>query len=213
MTWRVFIWAQSASRRKPFLSGRTTMAQQAIAIQRRKPARKTHRHYFYRHLVSLFAFDFGRPTMVGTSVTTFTRRHVAEPGHRLAGFSGRYSGARYLCHVAGILSRQLSRHRRRGVVRQHDVHLGAVLYVILGQYLVSMLLRLVPIFGYDVGLVAVKFIVLPVLVGVVGGNGSSTRLYRTFFSRKLTKIMYAPHVLRVCRKFACAVPPITLKTP
>jgi peptide/nickel transport system permease protein len=50
-----------------------------------------------------------------------------------------------------------------------------------------MLLRLVPISGYDVGLDAVKFLVLPVIVGVVGGIGASTRLYRTFFLEEINK--------------------------
>jgi peptide/nickel transport system permease protein len=60
-------------------------------------------------------------------------------------------------------------------------------YVIGGQYLVSMLLRLTPISGYDTGFHAVKFVVLPVLVGVVSGIGSSTRLYRTFFLEEIGK--------------------------
>src|SRR4030065_1307481 len=50
-----------------------------------------------------------------------------------------------------------------------------------------MLLRRVPISGYDVGIEAVKFLVLPVIVGVVGGIGASTRLYRTFFLEEINK--------------------------
>jgi peptide/nickel transport system permease protein len=60
-------------------------------------------------------------------------------------------------------------------------------YVIAGQYLVGILLRLTPISGYDTGLHAVKFVVLPVIVGVVGGVGSSARLYRTFFLEEIGK--------------------------
>ncbi|HYA39242.1 MAG TPA: ABC transporter permease [Candidatus Methylomirabilis sp.] len=60
-------------------------------------------------------------------------------------------------------------------------------YVIGGQYLVSMLLRLTPISGYDNGFHAVKFVVLPVIVGVVSGIGSSARMYRTFFLEEIGK--------------------------
>jgi len=60
-------------------------------------------------------------------------------------------------------------------------------YVIGGQYLVSMLLRLTPISGYDTGFHAVKFVVLPVIVGVVSGIGSSARMYRTFFLEEIGK--------------------------
>ncbi|MBI3778854.1 MAG: ABC transporter permease [Gammaproteobacteria bacterium] len=64
---------------------------------------------------------------------------------------------------------------------------SALFYVIGGQYLVSMLLRLVPVSGYDVGMDAVKFLALPVLVGVVSGIGASTRLYRTLFLEEIGK--------------------------
>jgi len=65
--------------------------------------------------------------------------------------------------------------------------ISSLFYVIGGQYLISTLLRLVPISGYDLGLDAVKFLVLPVIVGVVGGIGASTRLYRTFFLEEINK--------------------------
>jgi peptide/nickel transport system permease protein len=45
----------------------------------------------------------------------------------------------------------------------------------------------VPVSGYDIGMDAIKFLVLPVLVGVVSGIGSSTRLYRTFFLEEISK--------------------------
>ena len=44
-----------------------------------------------------------------------------------------------------------------------------------------------PISGYDTGLDSIKFIVLPVLVGLVGGIGSSTRWYRTIFLEEMGK--------------------------
>ena len=107
-----------------------------------------------------------------------------ELGHRLAGFSGRYSGShRVPCHVAGVF--RGSYLDTAGVVLcVIMMSISALFYVILGQYLVSMLLRLVPISGYDIGLEAVKFLVLPVIVGVVGGIGASTRLCTARFSWK-----------------------------
>ncbi len=59
--------------------------------------------------------------------------------------------------------------------------ISGLFYIIGGQFLVGKLLHLVPISGYDTGLDAAKFLVLPVIVGVVGGIGTGTRLYRTFF--------------------------------
>lgn len=65
--------------------------------------------------------------------------------------------------------------------------ISGLFYIIAGQYLVGKLLHLVPISGYDGGLNAVKFVVLPVLIGVVGGIGSGSRWYRTIFLEEMGK--------------------------
>jgi len=59
--------------------------------------------------------------------------------------------------------------------------ISSLFYIIGGQFLVAKLLRLVPISGYQPGLDAVKFLILPVIVGVISGIGSGTRWYRTLF--------------------------------
>jgi peptide/nickel transport system permease protein len=65
--------------------------------------------------------------------------------------------------------------------------ISTLFYIIGGQYLVGKLLHLVPISGYDTGLEATKFLVLPVIIGIVGGIGSGTRLYRTLFLEEINK--------------------------
>ena len=65
--------------------------------------------------------------------------------------------------------------------------ISAMFYIIGGQYLISKLWHLVPISGYQGGLDAAKFLVLPVAIGVIGGLGASTRLYRTFFLEEIGK--------------------------
>jgi peptide/nickel transport system permease protein len=65
--------------------------------------------------------------------------------------------------------------------------ISALFYYIGGQFLVGKLLHLVPISGYDTGLDAAKFIILPVLIGVAAGIGASTRWYRTFFLEEIGK--------------------------
>jgi peptide/nickel transport system permease protein len=65
--------------------------------------------------------------------------------------------------------------------------ISTLFYIIGGQYLVSKLLHLVPISGYDHGLAAVKFLVLPVIIGVVSGIGSGSRWYRTLFLEEMGK--------------------------
>lgn len=65
--------------------------------------------------------------------------------------------------------------------------ISSLFYIIGGQYLVSKLLHLVPISGYATGLDAIKFLILPVIIGVVGGIGSGTRWYRTLFLEEINK--------------------------
>ncbi|HJS36624.1 MAG TPA: ABC transporter permease [Burkholderiales bacterium] len=65
--------------------------------------------------------------------------------------------------------------------------ISSLFYIIGGQYLVSKLWHLVPISGYAGGPDAVKFLVLPVLIGVVGGIGAGSRWYRTLFLEEMGK--------------------------
>jgi peptide/nickel transport system permease protein len=65
--------------------------------------------------------------------------------------------------------------------------ISGLFYIIGGQYLVGKLWNLVPISGYDGGFHALKFLLLPVLVGVVSGIGSNARWYRTMFLEEMNR--------------------------
>ena len=65
--------------------------------------------------------------------------------------------------------------------------ISSLFYIIGGQWLVSKLWALVPISGYAPGLDAARFLVLPVLISVVAGIGSSARWYRTIFLEEISK--------------------------
>jgi peptide/nickel transport system permease protein len=65
--------------------------------------------------------------------------------------------------------------------------ISGLFYIIGGQWLVSKVWHLVPISGYGGGLDAAKFLILPVIIGVFGGIGSSTRWYRTIFLEEITR--------------------------
>lgn len=59
--------------------------------------------------------------------------------------------------------------------------ISSLFYIIGGQFVVGKLLNLVPISGYDTGLEAIKFLILPVAISIIYGIGSGTRWYRTIF--------------------------------
>ncbi len=62
---------------------------------------------------------------------------------------------------------------------------STLFYIIGGQYLLSKLWHLVPISGYQGATDALRFLFLPVFIGVVAGIGASSRWYRTLFLEEM----------------------------
>lgn len=65
--------------------------------------------------------------------------------------------------------------------------ISSLFYIIGGQFVMSKVLRVVPISGFDGGFFGIKFLILPVMIGVISGIGSSTRWYRTIFLEEINK--------------------------
>ncbi len=65
--------------------------------------------------------------------------------------------------------------------------ISGLFYIIFGQYLFAKMLRLVPLSGYQSGWESLRFVFLPVLIGVIGGIGGGTRWYRTLFLEEISK--------------------------
>ena len=64
---------------------------------------------------------------------------------------------------------------------------SALFYIIGGQFLLGKVLKLFPISGYDTGFHSIKFVVLPVVIGIAGGIGIGVRFYRTVFLEEINK--------------------------
>ncbi len=65
--------------------------------------------------------------------------------------------------------------------------ISGLFYIIGGQFLVGKTMQLVPISGYSGGLDAAKFLILPVVIGIISGIGSGSRWYRTLFLEEVSK--------------------------
>ena len=63
--------------------------------------------------------------------------------------------------------------------------ISSLFYIIVGQFLFSRVLRLVPISGYAGGLEAVRFLLLPVFLSLLSRLGSEARLYRAMFLEEI----------------------------
>lgn len=64
---------------------------------------------------------------------------------------------------------------------------SSLFYIIGGQFIIGKMLHLVPISGYEPGADAFKFVILPVVIGVIAGIGSGVRLYRTLFLEEINR--------------------------
>ena len=64
---------------------------------------------------------------------------------------------------------------------------SGLFYIIAGQVLFSKMWHWVPISGYESGWGGVKFILLPVLIGVFAGIGSGVRWYRSIFLEEINQ--------------------------
>lgn len=65
--------------------------------------------------------------------------------------------------------------------------ISSLFYIIGGQFLIGKVMQLVPISGYAQGISAFKFVILPVIIGVVSGIGAGSRWYRTLFLEEVSK--------------------------
>ena len=63
--------------------------------------------------------------------------------------------------------------------------ISALFYIIVGQYLFSRVFHLVPISGFESGLDAARFLILPVILSLLSRLGSEGRLYRAMFLEEL----------------------------
>ncbi len=60
-------------------------------------------------------------------------------------------------------------------------------YIIVGQFLFARELRLFPFSGYDTGWHSLKFVLMPIVIGILAGLGGAVRYDRTVFLEEINK--------------------------
>lgn len=141
---------------------------------------------FFRHSLRLFVFDFGKADSgrdIGYDIRQRMWPSLAIAAPTLAlGLLVNISFALMLALLRGTYVDNWGM-----VLCVVMMSISTLFYIILGQYVFSKVLHLVPISGYQTGWAAMKFTLLPVVIGMVGGIGAGTRLYRTFFLEEINK--------------------------
>jgi peptide/nickel transport system permease protein len=139
---------------------------------------------FFEKSVKLFAFDFGPAE---------DRRDIGEEIRARMGPSLALAIPVFLVGLAVNITFALAMAFFRAtyldfwgvVLCVAMMSISTLFYIIGGQYVAAKLWNLVPISGYDGGLDAGRFVILPVLIGVVSGIGSGSRWYRTIFLEEM----------------------------
>ena len=141
---------------------------------------------FFQRSVKLFAFDFGssddgRNIGYDISQRMWPSLAIAVPV-LLVGLAFNISLALFI-----VFFRATYLDLGAVVLLVAMMSISGLFYIIGGQFLMSKTFHLVPISGYDTGIEAWKFLILPVIVGVIGGVGSGVRWYRTLFLEEVSK--------------------------
>ena len=135
---------------------------------------------FFSKSLKLFAFDFGRSESGRDITTDVSTRMWPSLAVALPTFAaGIWVN---ICVALMVVMFHATRLDRWAVfVFVSLMSISYLFYIIGGQFLVAKTWKLVPISGFNIEAQPWKFLILPVLVGVVAGIGSGARWYRTLF--------------------------------
>ncbi len=141
---------------------------------------------FVNESLKLFMFDFG---------LSDANRNIAEDIKARMGSSLAIALPTFLIALVTNISLALLLVLFRGSVLDMSAMIVAVMimsvsglfYIIAGQVLFSKLWHWVPISGYESGWSGVKFVLLPVAIGVFAGLGSGVRWYRSIFLEQINQ--------------------------
>ena len=141
---------------------------------------------FYERSVQLFAFDFGASDS-GRDIGYELRTRV---GPSLALAVPTFALGIVVVIVFSLLLvffRNTYLEFWGFTVAVFMMAISALFYILLGQFLFSRLLKLVPISGFAGGSALFVFLALPVLIGIVSRLGSEALFYRTMFLEEIGK--------------------------
>lgn len=141
---------------------------------------------FFEKSVRLFVFDFGRSDegrMIGADIAQrmWPSLALAIPTF-IIGIAVNIVFALFV-----VMFRATAIDTAAMVLCVALLSISGIFYILGGQYFFAKLWHLVPISGYLAGADAWRFLILPVLIGVIAGIGGGTRLYRTLFLEEASK--------------------------
>ncbi len=135
---------------------------------------------FFTKSIKLFAFDFGRSES-GRDITADVSRRMW-PSLSLALPTFVIGIWVNICVALMVVMFHATKLDRWAVfVFVVLMSISYLFYIIGGQYLIAKQWKLLPISGFNADMQPWKFLLLPVMVGVIAGIGQGARWYRTLF--------------------------------
>ena len=139
---------------------------------------------FWDSSARMFAFDFGRAD---------SGRDIATEIKRRAGPSLALALPVFIVGLGLSITVALGLAFFRGtyldfwgvIVLVVMMSISGLFFIIAGQFVLARMLQLVPISGFDAGMDAWRFLLLPVAISVVARLGPEARFYRTVFLEEI----------------------------
>lgn len=152
-----------------------------------KGFRKISDSLFYNHMISLLTLNFGRSFQ--------DDKPIGKEILSRAGPSLSYTIPIFITGLFfSILFSLLFAYFRSTYVDTYGtlicvllMSIPIVVYILGSQWLLSITWKLVPVSGWADGADRLRFILLPVIIGVISGIGGSTRFYRTVMVEETSK--------------------------
>ncbi len=141
---------------------------------------------FYQKSLALFAFSFGNSDQ-GRNINADISQRMWPSFALAAGALGLGLLTNIVFSLLLIVFRQTALELSGVLICVMLMSISGLFYIIGGQYLFAKILRLFPISGYQSGLVAWHFLLLPAIIAVISGVGAGTRWYRTIFLEEINK--------------------------
>ncbi len=143
---------------------------------------------FWQKSMRLFLFDFGRSDRENADIGREMARRI--PFSLLVTFPAFVAGLLLNLVFAMLAAFYRGTYIDVGalVVCVVLMSVSMLFYIIGGQYLFAIQWKLFPVSGFDPDFPhSVKFLALPILIGILGGIGGGVRYYRTIFLEEIGK--------------------------
>ncbi len=141
---------------------------------------------FVQESVKLFAFDFGSSDAgrnIGNDIKQrmWPSLEIALPTFIIALITNISLALLLVLFRGSVLDTSMM------VIAVMIMSISGLFYIIAGQVLFSKIWHWVPISGFESGWNGLKFVILPVMIGVFAGIGSGVRWYRSIFLEQINQ--------------------------